>query len=666
MEQMAATPDLRILDFSLLTQEELHQVLVEWNGASVPELLGQSVHTVFEQQVEKTPSATAVEYEESALTYDQLNSRANQMAHYLRSLGVGPETPVALCMERCLEFMVSILGVLKAGGAYVPLDPGLPKERLKWMLSDIEAPVVLMRSELAARLQVQSRIVRMDDPSFQKLLSQERDTNLASGVQAENSAYFIYTSGSTGRPKAVVATHGALVNLTRCQQKFFGVTPQDRFLQFLAPSFDPAVAEWTTTLLAGATLVLSPDPRRMVGPDLAQLLEEKRISCAGLPPSVLTSLPNDAELRGMRVLLTGGAPSPKELVCRWSKGRKMFNAYGPTEATISATMTQLSEFDGSAPIGQPLDNVKAYVLDKEMNPVPSGMRGELYVGGAGVTRGYWKRPDMTAGSFLPNPFSTSGGERLYRTGDIVRWRSDKKLEFVGRVDEQVKIREQRIELGEIETVLRQHKGIRDVKVIVREDQPGDKRLVAYVVPEADVEEARLPGELRAGLREELPSYMVPSHFMVMSALPISASGKIDRRQLAAPANPKAPVEPAVTDAATEMEHTIARVWSEVLRLEKVGVHDNFFDLGGDSFLSIRVQSELVKVLGREVKVLELFRFPTIRALAEHLAEKTTESTTSKSKQIPSASLDAGKERLKRQLAQRAPLKAQRASVNAIN
>jgi amino acid adenylation domain-containing protein len=666
MEQMVATPDLRILDFSLLTQEELHQVLVEWNGASVPELLGQSVHTVFEQQVEKTPSATAVEYEESALTYDQLNSRANQMAHYLRSLGVGPETPVALCMERCLEFMVSILGVLKAGGAYVPLDPGLPKERLKWMLSDIEAPVVLMRSELAARLQVQSRIVRMDDPSFQKLLSQERDTNLASGVQAENSAYFIYTSGSTGRPKAVVATHGALVNLTRCQQKFFGVTPQDRFLQFLAPSFDPAVAEWTTTLLAGATLVLSPDPRRMVGPDLAQLLEEKRISCAGLPPSVLTSLPNDAELRGMRVLLTGGAPSPKEVVCRWSKGRKMFNAYGPTEATISATMTQLSEFDGSAPIGQPLDNVKAYVLDKEMNPVPSGMRGELYVGGAGVTRGYWKRPDMTAGSFLPNPFSTSGGERLYRTGDIVRWRSDKKLEFIGRVDEQVKIREQRIELGEIETVLRQHKGIRDVKVIVREDQPGDKRLVAYVVPEADVEEARLPGELRAGLREELPSYMVPSHFVVMSALPISASGKIDRHQLAAPANPKAPVEPAVTDAATEMEHTIARVWSEVLRLEKVGVHDNFFDLGGDSFLSIRVQSELMKVLGREVKVLELFRFPTIRALAEHLAEKTTESTTSTSKQIPSASLDAGKERLKRQLAQRAPLKTQRASANAIN
>lgn len=666
MEQMVATPDLRILDFSLLTQEELHQVLVEWNGASVPELLGQSVHTVFEQQVEKTPSATAVEYEESALTYDQLNSRANQMAHYLRSLGVGPETPVALCMERCLEFMVSILGVLKAGGAYVPLDPGLPKERLKWMLSDIEAPVVLMRSELAARLQVQSRIVRMDDPSFQKLLSQEQDTNLASGVQAENSAYFIYTSGSTGRPKAVVATHGALVNLTRCQQKFLGVIPQDRFLQFLAPSFDPAVAEWTTTLLAGATLVLSPDPRRMVGPDLAQLLEEKRISCAGLPPSVLTSLPNDAELRGMRVLLTGGAPSPKEVVCRWSKGRKMFNAYGPTEATISATMTQLSEFDGSAPIGQPLDNVKAYVLDKEMNPVPSGMRGELYVGGAGVTRGYWKRPDMTAGSFLPNPFSTSGGERLYRTGDIVRWRSDKKLEFIGRVDEQVKIREQRIELGEIETVLRQHKGIRDVKVIVREDQPGDKRLVAYVVPEADVEEARLPGELRAGLREELPSYMVPSHFVVMSALPISASGKIDRHQLAAPANPKAPVEPAVTDAATEMEHTIARVWSEVLRLEKVGVHDNFFDLGGDSFLSIRVQSELMKVLGREVKVLELFRFPTIRALAEHLAEKTTESTTSTSKQIPSASLDAGKERLKRQLAQRAPLKAQRASVNAIN
>ncbi|HEY6251798.1 MAG TPA: phosphopantetheine-binding protein, partial [Candidatus Angelobacter sp.] len=269
-------------------------------------------------------------------------------------------------------------------------------------------------------------------------------------------------------------------------------------------------------------------------------------------------------------------------------------------------------------------------------------------------------------------FSTSGGERLYRTGDIVRWRSDKKLEFFGRVDEQVKIREQRIELGEIETVLRRQEGVRDVKVIVREDQPGDKRLVAYIVPETNVEETRLPGQLRAGLREELPSYMVPSHFVVMSALPINATGKIDRCQLPAPADPKAPVEPAVTDAATEMEQTIARIWSEVLRLEKVGVHDNFFDLGGDSFLSIRVQSELVKVLGREVKVLELFRFPTIRALAEHLAEKTTESTqasaetTSKSKQIPSASLNAGKERLQKQLAQRAPLKSQRASVNAIN
>ena len=672
MEQMTATPDLRISDFSLLTQEELHQVLVEWNGASVPESLGQSVHTMFEQQVEKTPSATAVEYEGAALTYGELNSRANQMARYLRSLGVGLETPVALCMERCLELMVSILGVLKAGGAYVPLDPGLPKERLEWMLNDIEAPVVLMRSELAAGLQVQSRIVRMDDPSFQKLLSQERDTNLASGVQAENSVYFIYTSGSTGRPKAVVATHGALVNLTRCQQKVLGITPQDRFLQFLAPSFDPAVAEWTTTLLAGATLVLSPDPRRMLGADLAELLEEKRINYAGLPPSVLTSLPKDAELRGIRVLLTGGATSPKEVVRRWSKGRKMFNIYGPTEATISVTMTQLSEFDVSAPIGQPLDNVRAYVLDKDMNPAPPGMRGELYVGGAGVTRGYWKCPDMTAGRFLPNPFSTSGGERLYRTGDIVRWRSDKKLEFVGRVDEQVKIREQRIELGEIETVLRQHKGIRDVKVIVREDQPGDKRLVAYVVPETEVvEEARLPGELRAGLREKLPYYMVPSHFVVMSTLPINASGKIDRRQLPAPADPKTPVEPVVTDAATEMEQTIARVWSKLLRLEKVGVDDNFFDLGGDSFLSIRVQSELMEVLGREVKVLELFKFPTIRALAKHLAENTTESTqtpaetTSRSMQIQSASLDSGKERLKRQLAQRAPLK-QRASANTIN
>ena len=434
MEQMTATTDLRISDFSFLTQEELHQVLVEWNGANFPESLGQCVHKAFEQQVDKNPSATAVEYENAALTYDDLNSRANQMARYLRSLGVGLETPVALCMERCLEFMISILGVLKAGGAYVPLDPGLPTERLKWMLSDIDAPVVLTQTELAARLQMQSRIVCVDEPSFQKRLSQEQHTNFPSGVEAENPAYFIYTSGSTGKPKAVVATHGALVNLTQFQQKSFGITPQDRVVQFLAPSFDPAIAEWTTTLLAGATLVLSPDPRRMLGSDLARLLEDKQISYAGLSPSILTSFPDDVELPGVRVLLTGGAPSPKEVVCRWSKGRKMFNIYGPTEATISVTMTQLSELDGSSPIGRPLDNVQVYVADKDMNPVTPGIRGELYVGGAGVTRGYWKRPDMTAARFLPNPFSTSGGERLYRTGDIVRWRSDRKLEFVGRLD----------------------------------------------------------------------------------------------------------------------------------------------------------------------------------------------------------------------------------------
>lgn len=666
LESMVAAPELRIADFSLLTPAELHQVLVEWNGVEFDCSHEQCIHEVFEQIVSRQPSAAAVEYEGQVLTYDELNRQANQMARHLRKLGVRPETPVAMCMERRLEMAIGMLGIFKAGGAYIPLDPGLPRERLKWMLNDINPPVIITQTEVAQKLPLTGQIVCVDDSGLRETLACEQDDNLGPTALSSNAVYIIYTSGSTGRPKAIVATHDGLINLAQFQQKTFGVTPQDRVLQMVAPSFDPAIGDCFTGWVGGAAVVLGPDPRHTLGRDLAQLIQDQRITYTGLTPSILDSMA-DVELSGLKVLLTGGASCSRELVCRWGKGRRLFNVYGPTETTICATLTQLSEIDGSDPIGKPLGNVQVYVLDRHMNPVPAGMRGELYVGGIGVSRGYWKRPDLTAERFVPNVFSKTGGERLYRTGDIVRWRMDQKLEFVGRADEQIKIREQRIELGEIEAALRQREDVREAIVIAREDQPGVKRLVAYVVPEQPGRENDLPNELRAALREELPAYMVPSHFVIMSAFPINVSGKIDRRGFPVPLEPKATSGLIATDALTEIERKIASVWSEVLSVEKVGVHDNFFDLGGDSFQSIRVQSELVKALGREIKVLELFRFPTVRALAEYLAQQTsgdgqqTPESTLASEQLLSASLDAGKERLKRQLAQREALKSQRAS-----
>jgi amino acid adenylation domain-containing protein len=662
LENMVTSPERKIAEFSLLTEAELHQVLVEWNNASHAYSSEYCIHEVFEQQAAKQPSASALGYEDQTLTYSELNCRANQLAHYLRKLGVGIETPVAVCMERRPEMMISLLGLLKAGGAYAPLDPVMPKERLRWMLNDLDSPIVLTQTEIAARLNLSGQVVCVDNPRIQEELLLEPQTNIGPLAKVENAAYVIYTSGSTGKPKAVIATHGSLVNLAEFQKMFFGVTPQDRVLQFVAPTFDPAIGDCFTGWVSGAAVILGPDPRQTLGRELAQLIETQQITYTGITPSMLKSLPEEVEFKELRILLTGGSACSDELMARWSKGRKLFNVYGPTEATICAVSTELSIGDGPVSIGRPIANARVYVLDRNMNPVPVGMRGELYIGGVGLTRGYWKRPDLTADRFVPNTFSKSGGERLYRTGDIVRWRADEKLEFVGRVDEQIKIREQRIELGEIEAVLRGREDIQDALVIAREDKPGNMHLVAYVIPKETAGQGILPSELRTALREELPTYMVPAHFVVMSAFPINTSGKIDRRELPIPAEPTVGLGPVVTNAMSEIERKIAGVWSEVLQVEKVDVHDNFFDLGGDSFQSIRVQSELVKVLGREIKVLELFRFPTVRSLAEYLAQTSEHAVTND--HLKSASLNGGRERLKMQLAQRAAFKSRGTSATA--
>jgi len=651
LETLAATPEAKISEYNVLTSSEWEQALLKSRGSRA-DLGLHGIHEVIERQVMKAPFAIAVEYEGTALTYMDFNQRANQMARYLQRLGVGLESPVAVCMERGLELAVAMLGIFKAGAAYVPLDPSLPAGRLTWMLGDLESPVVLTQNAIAERLTA-GRAICIDDPEVSAGVALECEENLQIPIQGSNAVYIMYTSGSTGKPKAVVATHAGLINLATFQQRFFGLVPEDRVLQVVAPTFDPSIGDCFTGWVAGAAVILAPDARQTMGRDLARLIETARISYTGITPSMLSSM-GETQLGGLRILLTGGAPCSIELMRRWGRGRRLFNVYGPTEATICAVSTQLCSDDHAVPIGEPIANVQTYVLDRGMNPVSAGMRGDLYIGGIGVTRGYWKSPDLTADRFVPNPFSASDGERLYRTGDIVRWRTDGKLEFVGRADEQVKIRDQRIELGEIESALRQCEGVQDALVIVGEGKPGQKCLLAYVVPTEPGRKASLPRELRTALRGKLPSYMVPAHFVIMGVLPVNASGKIDRHGLPVPQEPSDSPSSglAVSDAVTDLERTIASVWSEVLRVEELNLDDNFFDLGGDSFQSIRVQNELVKILGREIKIVELFRFPTVRSLAEYISQKTPPEAASNAT-LRAASLDAGKERLKKQLGQRA-------------
>ncbi len=619
---IVAEPDQPIGRLPLLTDAERRQLLVEWNHTARDYPRDRCVHQLFEEQVDRTPEAAAVAWEDRQLTYRELNAKANQLARRLRTLGVGPEVPVGICLRRSPELILGLLGILKAGGAYLPLDPETPPQRLAFMLADGKAGLVLTQTSLRDRLAPTGLpLLCLDEQTSP--LAEQSPANLPSSSAAENLAYVMYTSGSTGVPKGVEIPHRAINRL------LFGVdyvrfVATLRVAQLAPISFDASTLEIWGPLLHGGCCVLFPDGV----PDFAELeqgLRRHRIQTLWLTASLFNAIVDERPqtLRGIEQLLTGGealsVPHVRRAMRVLGPTTQLINGYGPTESTTFACCYPIPQTlpaeSASVPIGRPIANTQAYVLDGQGQLAPVGVPGELYLGGDGLARGYLNRPETTAERFVTNPFEA--GKRLYRTGDRVRWRADGTLEFLGRLDDQVKLRGFRIELGEIEAVLRQCPGITQNVVLLREDRPGDKRLVGYYVP---VNGSSLShADLTRHLREKLPEYMVPSAFVALERLPRTPNGKVDRRALPAPAQDRPGLGSGYAAPCTALEEQLAAIWAEVLGQERVGIHDNFFfDLGGHSLLAVRLVSRIQQRTGKLVPLAVLFRDPTVSGMARHL------------------------------------------------
>ncbi|HEX6290904.1 MAG TPA: amino acid adenylation domain-containing protein, partial [Herpetosiphonaceae bacterium] len=599
--------------------------LVTWSHTRHTDQQASCFSALFEAQAAQRPESIAVIYGQQHLTYQELNRRANQLAHYLRRLGVGPDVRVGLCVERSLDLAVGVLGILKAGGAYVPLDPTYPPARLQLMLQDAQTAVLVTQRRLVEMLSQgeaagHARRICLDADA--SIIAQQPASDLASGVLPDHLAYVIYTSGSTGRPKGVLVTHRGIASLSQTQIRSFAVTPDARILQFASLSFDAAVWEMCMAWLSGAALVIAPTDALLPGPALIDTLRDYAITTVTLPPAVLTVLP-DAALPALRTIIVAGEACPGAVVARWAVGRQLFNAYGPTETTICATVSDALSGSTAPPIGRALPNMCVYLLDARMQPVPDGAPGELCVGGIGLARGYHRRPDLTAERFVPDPFSQIGGARLYRTGDLARCLPDGNIEYLGRIDQQVKIRGFRVELGEIEAALRQHPAVRDAVVLAREDGNGDKRLVAYVVREQANKEPETRNsalttrnaDLRAYLANYLPDYMVPRAFIFLDALPLNANGKLDRSALPAPDSMRPDLDTAFVPPRTPTEALLAEIWAQVLGLDRVGVDDHFLLLGGHSLAATQVVARIRDRLAVDLPLPTLFTLPTVAELA---------------------------------------------------
>ncbi|MGZ3459615.1 MAG: non-ribosomal peptide synthetase, partial [Archangium sp.] len=622
LEAATSNPDQRLSSLPLLTEAERRRVLVEWNDVRADYPRDVCAHQLVEAQAQRTPDALAVQMGEDSLTYRQLDSRANQLAHHLRSLGVGPDVRVGLCVERSLHLVVGILGILKAGGAYVPLDPSYPSERLAFMLRDSLTPVLLTQEHLADELPIQSELLVLLDAEWDTFIATRPEHSPNAPVLPDNLAYIIYTSGSTGTPKGTLLAHRGLCNTALSTVTAHGFHPESRVLQFAASSFDASVCEVFSSLLAGACLVLASREDILPGAPLVSLLTSQRINAVTLTPSVLARL-EPSQLPSLCTVISAGEACSPELLSHWAPGRSFLNAYGPTEATICASITGPLQPGQRLTIGRPLPNVQLFVLDERLQPVPAGVPGELFIGGPGLARGYLGRPALTAEKFVPNPFSTQPGARLYRTGDKVRLLSDGQLEFLGRLDSQVKLRGFRIELGEVESVLRSHSSVQQAVTLLREDSPGDKRLVAYLVlhPGQSLEVS----EARALAKEKLPEHIVPSAFVLLEALPLTPSGKVDLEALPPPEAQRLEESDSHVAPRTPTEELLANLWSQLLGVARVGIHDNFFELGGHSLLATQVISRIRATFGVDLPIRELFEEPTVAGVAQALQARLTGS-----------------------------------------
>jgi amino acid adenylation domain-containing protein len=615
LEHIVNNQDCRLDELRLLTDPELHQVAVEWNDREVNFPGDDCLTDLLETQAARTPDAIAVIFNGERITYEAFNRRANQLAHYLQGLGVRPEVCIGICLDRSLEMLVGMLGVLKAGGTYVPLDPGYPHEQLSFMLADSAAPFVLTQEHLLQRLGAHdARLICLDKDW--ELIAQESEENPESGVTGENLAYVIFTSGSTGRPKGVAIAHRNTSALLRWAHAAFAPEELRGVLASTSICFDLSVFELFVPLTCGGKVILVQNALQ-----LPELPEAEEVTLVNTVPSAIAEIVRKGWIppKPLTVNLAGEPLAPALVDQLYESGvaRRVFDLYGPSEDTTYSTFA-LREKNGEATIGRPVANTKVYLLDAGLNCVPIGVPGELYIGGSGVVRGYLKRPDLTAERFVPHPFSASPGARAYRTGDLARYFADGNIEFMGRIDHQVKIRGFRIELGEIEAALLQHPAVREVVALAREDQPAQKRLVAYIVPEAQ------PGpsvsELRNFLIQKLPMHMVPSAFINLDAMPLTPNGKLNRRALPAPGSARPDLEHDFTSPRNDVEELLADMWRDILGLKEIGIHDDFFELGGHSLLATRLQARIFKVLGIELPLRDLFKRPTICGMAEIIAQ----------------------------------------------
>lgn len=648
LKSIVIDPTERISNLEILSQQERKQLLQTWNDTDRNFAHDKCFHELFEQQARHNPAGIALVFDEKMVTYGELNQKANRLAHYLRRTGIEVETIVAISFERSIEMIIALLGVLKAGGAYLPLDPTYPDDRLKFMVEDSGVEIFITQQSLVKKfLDYDVKTICLD--TDWKIIDQQSAENPIIGSAPDNLAYVIYTSGSTGKPKGTMVIHRGICNLAAVLYHTFKIDESDNILQFSSLSFDASVWEIVMALAHGAKLVITRQEQLIPSHGLIEFFNDNRISLVTVPPSVLAVIP-DASLPDLRIIITAGEPCTKELVKCWWNGHKFFNAYGPTETTVCASIFEVNApIDRNPPIGRPISNFQLYILDDQLQPVPIGIVGELYIAGVGLARGYLHEPGFTAEKFVANPFSKKPGQCMYRSGDLARYLPDGNIEFLGRLDHQVKVRGFRIELQEIETVLSTHPSVKQNIVVAKRNASGEIQIVAYV---SHAENQSLDAvELRNFLKQKLPEFMIPSVIVILESLPHLPNGKIDRKALVAITETPTQTKVNQVNPQTEVEKLLATIWQEVLHLESIGIHDNFFDIGGHSLAIIKVQSQLNKFISREISVVDFFKYPTICSFAKFLNQTEAIQKISGKKQErvlqQRKALEAGKQRMRK-------------------
>ncbi len=624
-------------DDQLSLTDIAQQQLTTWNATEQIFPQDLCIPQLIERQAATTPDALAVIMGDQQLTYKALNQQANQLAHALKAYGVGPDTLVGICLERSISLVIGMLAILKAGGAYVPIDPTYPTERISFMLKDTAISVLVTKESMAGIFPAEGiKMIFLDSDAA--LLAQESQANPSSTITVDNIAYVIYTSGSTGQPKGVQILHRSMLNLVFWYREAFGLTATDRTTQFASPAFDVTTKELWPPLTVGASVHIIDNTIRSIPAAMRDWLVNNTITLTVLPTIMAEGLialewPATTSLR---FLLTGGdtlhhyAPSTLPFT--------LINNYGPTEATVVSSYERVPQSgleSGLPSIGRPIANTQIYILDEHLQQVPIGEIGEMYIGGNGLAKGYLNRPELTAEKFIRHPFSTEADARLYKTGDLVRYRPDGRIDFVGRVDQQVKIRGYRIELSEIEVVLSSHPAIREAVVVAQEDGSGDKRLVAYVTFHKGIHIT--VAELQRHMQLRLPAYMVPSMIMFLEEMPTTANGKADRRALPAPETMQRTLEASFAEATSLVQRQLVHMWEEILNVRPIGIQDNFFALGGHSLLAARLLDKIAQVFGKKIALETLFAGPTIEQLAINLTEGTNTATS----QVPVIALQTG-------------------------